>query len=436
MIDGTERGSNALDLLRGRGNSEHELARERRSCSKSKHMLGTVAVLEEDAERQEQLYQEVKASLEPGMFFPGDAFIKGLDGVTNDIVLLEGPLTTDGQSPAIRPKVGLAIQLGDKFRSGMLIVNTNCCPSYQPAQPLVKGACQEIQLHIPLHPVPASKGYHSRVDCSNPYSQGNQGPIGVTTTGIPLYNHWALPSPVGECTQEELLYKYSKLPGRARQLYSLDPVFGRTFDSMGGAFGSGAEQVGAAMAVDALQKMVRNGEHSGIIGYALDGYPIYGPIGYVDGEAQVMRSSYVQGNYLRFGGDLDMCNGIFGPTPEYPLGVYHYHMTIEVHGDEAGAEIKRDIYGKNQGGVVPAFPYIIGYFHGVPQGLGVTPGPASTEQRKYAEDEMMTQQVKILRAKRVAREALDRYKLEREILQEISREQGIEHTTPLRLRPY
>ena len=40
-----------------------------------------------------------------------------------------------------------------------------------------------------------------------PYSQGNQGPIGVTTTGIPLYNHWALPSPVGECTQEELLYK-------------------------------------------------------------------------------------------------------------------------------------------------------------------------------------------------------------------------------------
>ena len=30
--------------------------------------------------------------------------LQGLDGVTNDIVLLEGPLTTDGQSPAIRPK--------------------------------------------------------------------------------------------------------------------------------------------------------------------------------------------------------------------------------------------------------------------------------------------------------------------------------------------
>jgi hypothetical protein len=43
-----------------------------------------------------------------------------------------------------------------------------------------------------------------------------------------------------------------------------------------------------------------------------------------------MRSSYVQGTYLRFAGDLDICNGIFGPTPEYPNGVYHYHMTIEV----------------------------------------------------------------------------------------------------------
>ena len=48
---------------------------------------------------------------------------------------------------------------------------------------------------------------------------------------------------------------------------------------------------------------------------------------------------------------MDECNGIFGPTPEYPNGIYHYHMTIEVHGDEPGAPIKRDIYGRNQGGI-------------------------------------------------------------------------------------
>ena len=26
-------------------------------------------------------------------------------------------------------------------------------------------------------------------------------------------------------------------------------------------------------------------------------------------------------------GDLDECNGRFGPTPEFPQGIYHYHVT-------------------------------------------------------------------------------------------------------------
>ena len=28
-------------------------------------------------------------------------------------------------------------------------------------------------------------------------------------------------------------------------------------------------------------------------------------------------------------GDLDSCNGQFGPTPDYPEGIYHYHTTWE-----------------------------------------------------------------------------------------------------------
>jgi len=117
------------------------------------------------------------------------------------------------------------------------------------------------------------------VDCTRPDLTGNQGPIGITTTGIPLYNHWATPPPQGA---EGKIYKYTKLPQRARQLYHLDPVFARTFDTMGGqqAIGKSVASIGAALAVDALQRMVRNHEHSGIVGYALDGYPIYGPVGY------------------------------------------------------------------------------------------------------------------------------------------------------------
>lgn len=54
-----------------------------------------------------------------------------------------------------------------------------------------------------------------------------------------------------------------------------------------------------------------DGEHSVLIGYLLDGFPIYGPQD-EDGEAPT---------------DLDECNGHFGPTPEFPDGVYHYHTT-------------------------------------------------------------------------------------------------------------
>lgn len=53
------------------------------------------------------------------------------------------------------------------------------------------------------------------------------------------------------------------------------------------------------------------GEHSKAIGYLLDGFPIYGPQD-VNGEVPT---------------DLDACNSHFGPTPEYPEGIQHYHTT-------------------------------------------------------------------------------------------------------------
>lgn len=53
------------------------------------------------------------------------------------------------------------------------------------------------------------------------------------------------------------------------------------------------------------------GEHSRLVGYLLDGFPIYGP----QGESGVVPD------------DLDTCLGHFGPTPEFPDGVYHYHTT-------------------------------------------------------------------------------------------------------------
>ena len=53
-----------------------------------------------------------------------------------------------------------------------------------------------------------------------------------------------------------------------------------------------------------------------------------------------MRSSYTgssdsSGNptYVEGSGDLDDCNGVLSPTPEFPEGIYHYVMSVEADDD-------------------------------------------------------------------------------------------------------
>ncbi len=89
-----------------------------------------------------------------------------------------------------------------------------------------------------------------------------------------------------------------------------------------------------------------------LIGFAGDGFPIYGPYGYSDpsdvtSEVVELRSSYqlksgerpdgpggvYDGTYVQDYeyvaglGDLDIANGRSGPTPEYPEGTYYYVAT-------------------------------------------------------------------------------------------------------------
>jgi len=92
-----------------------------------------------------------------------------------------------------------------------------------------------------------------------------------------------------------------------------------------------------------------------LVGWAADGFPIYGTLGYdqatnAKSPLRTMRSSYrlktgerpksskdpggkYDGNYTQDFeyvpglGDLDQCNGRFGVTPEFPQGIYHYFCT-------------------------------------------------------------------------------------------------------------
>ena len=81
--------------------------------------------------------------------------------------------------------------------------------------------------------------------------------------------------------------------------------------------------------------------HSKIIGFAKDGFPIYGTYGYAADNVTIkeITSSYrlktgatgangiADQEYVAGLGDLDECNGRFGKTPEFPDGIYHYYST-------------------------------------------------------------------------------------------------------------
>ena len=118
--------------------------------------------------------------------------------------------------------------------------------------------------------------------------------------------------------------------------------------------------------------------HSGIIGWSFDGFPIYGMYGWDEaGEVVQVTSSYqLKANgddgyngiddwqYIEGMGDLDACNGRFGPTPEYPEGTYHYVSTplsgsSNTHVDTQGSTV--DMIG---------FPYFQLCYHGLATGTG------------------------------------------------------------------
>lgn len=109
--------------------------------------------------------------------------------------------------------------------------------------------------------------------------------------------------------------------------------------------------------------------HSPIIGYAFDGFPIYGAYAYTNtngtGAIKRMTSSYVMNTattrlngpavsatyplgafiedrtFVDGSGDLDIHNGRFCVTPEYPKGIYAYFVTIDAN-------------------LYPVYPYVIG----------------------------------------------------------------------------
>ncbi|HZZ28045.1 MAG TPA: YHYH protein, partial [Pirellulales bacterium] len=152
---------------------------------------------------------------------------------------------------------------------------------------------QDYTFYIPLNPKPAAK------PTKTPF-----GPIGVAINGIPFYNQYNAEG--GDAVKLEVFdsccghpdpqgrYHYHKYPVCVKSPFK-DP----------------------------------EGEHSPLIGYAFDGYAIYGPNG-EDGKPPT---------------DLDECNGHTDSVRGY-----HYHVTAN-------------------------YPYILGAYHGIVEPKNFDHGP-------------------------------------------------------------
>jgi len=163
------------------------------------------------------------------------------------------------------------------------------------------------------------------------------GPIAISCNGEPL------------CTSSDALEVLVKLMCKPNSL-------GASQDN------SGLHSNCAAL----LMQKFHNGEHSPILGYAFDGFPIYGPIGLDStGLVKWISSSYVltsrapsisKDDFEFHGnsGDLDICNGIYSCTPEYPNGTYHYVLSIDIPALERGC-------------LKVAIPFFLARFRGLPK---------------------------------------------------------------------
>lgn len=151
-------------------------------------------------------------------------------------------------------------------------------------------SAQDLVISVPADPVAAAEP-----------SCLSLGPIGIALTGAVIFN--ALDAEVRDAVANELFDACQGHPA-AGGIYH--------YHHHSPCFDQGASD-----------------EHSPLVGYALDGFGIYGP--------------HDEGGALITNAELDECHGHVGPALDSVVEVYHYHTT-------------------------EAFPYTLGCYRGTPRG--------------------------------------------------------------------
>lgn len=256
-----------------------------------------------------------------------------------------------------------------------LIITTNGIPNHDFESMLActqGGDCTSEQNYvwsIPRTPTNDTTGGHNSADC--PETNGDyecapaRGSIAVAINGVPLYGPEDGPGGDAVAAEHGAFVE-------DRQPIDLGICHGH--NAMGGTYHYHAdsncmhwhpkdgENIKDDYDMSNPQVIAQNtydGNHSQVIGVAYDGYPIYGFWGY-DDEMNIveMKSSYELKDgetgyngiddyqYTEGLGHLDVCNGHFGPTPDFPQGIYHYHTTMQNGDGDMG------------------FPYFLICYHG------------------------------------------------------------------------
>lgn len=136
-------------------------------------------------------------------------------------------------------------------------------------------ATQNIVMRIPATPTVATTAQLTPL-----------GPIGMAINGVPIFNQYA----AGRQPLTGEKNSFDQYNGHPQQSgmyhYHVEPLF-----------------------------LTQTRGRSGLVGFLLDGYPVYGPL--EDGKILVSA-------------DLDEFHGHSHATTEYPNGTYHYHVTADV----------------------------------------------------------------------------------------------------------
>ncbi|MFM7322715.1 MAG: YHYH protein [Armatimonadota bacterium] len=216
---------------------------------------------------------------------------------------------------------------------GFLILESNGIPDHatgafpNPGNPN-RIAPQNHRFQIPLEPTPA------RGDARGVL-------FGVAVNGVPFDPGTA------ELWNGDFRWHYEALSGALSVGNRLGVDRNLAHVQPDGTYHYHGIPIGLVERLGADKKMVR-------IGWAADGYPIYSNIGPSipsdprsplkrlksswrlrtgkrpggDGPSGTYDGSFQQDfEYVEGLGDLDRCNGRYGPTPDFPKGTYHYVLT-------------------------------------------------------------------------------------------------------------